>query len=112
MLDLSAFPFSNRIVLVRIKGSDLREVFESMARKGGEAVSNEVRVIVDNRSLRNVLINGKPLENDRDYLVCTIDYLAWGNDDMDSLTKGEIIWADKEEMSVRILEYIKWLTEV
>ena len=109
---LSAFPFSNRIVLVRIKGSDLREVFESMARKGGEAVSNEVRVIVDNKSLRNVLINGKPLENDRDYLVCTIDYLAWGNDDMDSLTKGEIIWADKEEMSVRILEYIKWLTKV
>lgn len=109
---LSTFPFSNRIVLVKIKGADLRKVFESMARKGGEAVSNGVRVIVDNRTLRNVLINGKPLENDRDYLVCTIDYLAWGNDDMDSMTKGEIIWADKEEMSVRILEYVKWLTQV
>ena len=109
---LSTFPFSNRIVLVRIKGSDLRGVFETMARKGGEAVSNEVRVVVKDKSLCNVIINGKPLENDRDYLVCTIDYLAWGNDDMDSLTKGEIIWADKEEMSVRILEYVKWLTQV
>lgn len=109
---LSTFPFSNRMVLIRIKGSDLREVFKTMARKGGEAVSDEVRVITDNKSLYNVLINGKPLEDNRNYLVCTIDYLAWGNDDMDSLTKGDIIWSDDVEISVRMLEYVKWLTQV
>jgi 2',3'-cyclic-nucleotide 2'-phosphodiesterase (5'-nucleotidase family) len=110
---LSIYPFSNRMVMVKIKGADLWSIFEEMVRKGGESVSDEVRVIVDkDRRLLNVLIDGEQLQKDRDYHVCTIDYLAWGNDDLVSFKKGEIVWSDTVDMSVRVLAYVRWLTEM
>lgn len=110
---LSAFPFSNKIVLVKIKGSDLFEALSVAASKGGEAVSDEIRVTLNpDNSIHSVIINGNKLEPNRNYLFATIDYLAWGNDDLDALARGEIIWSDKEEMSVRILQYINHLTSL
>ena len=110
---LSIYPFSNRMVMVKIKGADLWSIFEEMARKGGESVSDEVRIVVDkDRRLLNVLIDGEQLQKDRDYHVCTIDYLAWGNDDLVSFKKGEIVWSDTVDMSVRVLAYVRWLTEM
>lgn len=108
---LSMFPFSNRMVLVKIKGSDLVDLFAAMARKGGEAVSDEVRVVTDdNRKVLNVLVDGEEIDVERIYTICTIDYLAWGNDDLEALARGEIIWSDDEEMSLPMLRYVRWLS--
>ncbi len=110
---LSAFPFTNRIVLVSIKGADLLEALTVAASKGGEAVSDEIRVVVnDDNTVRTVIINGNSLDPEREYLFATIDYLAWGNDDLDAFARGTIVWSDSEEMSVRILEYIRHLTSM
>lgn len=108
---LSTFPFSNRMVLLEIKGADLAEALGVAARKGGEAVSDEVRVTVrPDKSVETVIISGNALDPERTYLVATIDYLAWGNDDLDALGRGRIVWSDSQELSVRILEYIRHLT--
>jgi len=105
---LSTFPFSNRMVLLKIKGSDLAEALNACAAKGGEAVSDEVRVITDGRgNAIEILIDGYPIDADKEYLLCTIDYLAWGNDYLSALKKGEIIWTDEHEMSAPVLDYIQ-----
>lgn len=110
---LSTFPFSNHMVLVRLSGADLMQIFEVMARKGGEAVSDEVRVVTDDAgNVIRVLIDNTLLDINRDYIVSTIDYLAWGNDDLTAFAKGEILWSDDEEVSVRILDYIRWLSSM
>lgn len=108
---LSTFPFSNRMVIVKIKGSDLRSVFKEIVKKSGEAISNEVRVLLnEDGSLKNVIISNVPLDDNRYYYISTIDYLAWGNDDLNSLKKGKIIYSDDKEMCAPVLRYIRSLT--
>lgn len=79
-----------------------------MRPKGGEAVSDEVRVVTDeSNSTYQILIEGYPINRDKIYTVSTIDYLAWGNDYLDALKRGAIVWSDDVEMSAPVLQYIK-----
>lgn len=109
---LATFPFSNHMVITCIKGADFADAMKIAASKGGEAVSNEVRVLTDGQgNVKEILINNQPIDSQRDYYLSTIDYLAWGNDDFTPLAKGNIIWADEPEMSAPILRYLKMLSD-
>ncbi len=110
---LSTFPFSNHMVLMKLKGSDLIETMRMAAKKGGEAISDELRVVTDgDGNLVRVLINGEEVDPDRTYLMSTIDYLAWGNDDMTALANGEWVWREENEMSAPMMRYLTRLTEL
>lgn len=105
---LSIFPFSNRIVIMDIKGKDLVDALDVAARKGGESVSKEFLVLTnDDGSVRQVYLNGEPVDPEKNYKIATIDYLAWGNDDMRPLANAPWIWTDPNEMSVRVLDYVE-----
>lgn len=110
---LATFPFNNKMVLSAIKGSDFIDAMGIAAAKHGEAISDAVRVVIDDydRVVR-VVVNGEEMDPEKRYLMSTIDYLAWGNDDFEPLAKGEIIWMDDELMSVRLLEHIARLTSL
>lgn len=108
---LSTFPFNNKIVLTAIKGKDFIDAMRIAASKHGESVSKALRIVMDDYdNVVRVLVNGEEMDPDQTYVMATIDYLAWGNDDFEPLSKGEIIWMDSELMSVRLLEYINRLT--
>ena len=105
---LSTYPFSNRLVIVGIKGADIIEALRISAAKGGEAVSENVRVITDlNGALKRVVIDGKEMDPEKEYIVSTIDYVAEGNDDLVSLANHRKIWEADEEISLPILRWIK-----
>lgn len=105
---LSTYPFSNRLVLVGIKGEDIIEALRISAAKGGEAVSGNVRVVTDaNRNLKRVIIDGREMDPEKEYIVSTIDYVAEGNDDLVSLARHRKIWEGDEEISKPILKWIK-----
>lgn len=109
---LSTFPFSNRFVVMRIKGSDIIETMQVAAKKGGEAVSHEVTVVCDSaKNVERVLLDLKEIDPDKTYTVGTIDYVAWGNDDMRSMANGEWIYSDEAELCAPIIRYVKELTE-
>ncbi len=111
-LMLSTFPFSNRMVIVKIKGKDFAEAMAIAARKGGEAISDEVRILTDGKgNVESILISGSPLDPEKDYYLSTIDYLAWGNDDFVPLANGEILWSDEPEMAAPLLRYLKVLSD-
>ncbi len=104
---LATFPFANHFVLVDIKGADFIDAMRIAATKGGEAISDEIRVLTDgDGNLTRVLLNGVEMDPEQHYTMSTIDYLAWGNDDFTPLAKGEIVWRDDAEVSLRILEHI------
>lgn len=110
---LSTFPFSNHMVITRIKGKDVIDALKVAARKGGEAVSEELRVVTDgNGNLVRVVLNDEELDPEKEYLMSTIDYLAWGNDDLVGLGKGEWVWRDENEMSAPLLRYVGRLTDL
>jgi 2',3'-cyclic-nucleotide 2'-phosphodiesterase (5'-nucleotidase family) len=74
-------PFENELVVVTISSESVNILFEYLAQKGGEPISHATMGIKDGKAI-DVLINGEPIDNSRDYKVLTSDYLARGGDKM------------------------------
>lgn len=106
---INLLPFQNKILIEEIKGEDLRDVFDAMSRTGGNGVSRQVYSEYDPEALKatKILIDGKPLDDDRTYRIATIDYLAKGGDYLTGLREGTIV---KEGDKWLYDEMIDWLT--
>lgn len=106
---INLLPFQNKILIEEVKGRDLRDVFDAMSRTGGNGVSSQVYAEYDPEELKatKILINGKPLDDERTYRIATIDYLAKGGDYLTGLREGTII---QEGDKWLYDEMIDWLT--
>lgn len=80
-------PFENELVIVRLKGNDVRAVFENIASEGGEGVSN-VRLEIKDHKINSLSVGGVPLDDEKYYRVATMDYLAEGNSGMTAFLKA------------------------
>lgn len=109
---LVTFPFANHFVIMSLKGSDILKAMKMAAGKGGEGISSSLRVLTDgDGNMINVLLDGTPIDADKEYSVVTINYVAEGNDDFTSFRNGTILWEDNIDMSAPLLRYIYGLTE-
>lgn len=107
---LSTYPFSNRFVIVEIKGRDIIEAMRVAARKGGEGVSGNVRVVTDGHGgLVRVVVDGEEMDPEKTYLLGTIDYAAEGNDDMTTLANHRKVWIDDVEVAAPTLGWFEKL---
>lgn len=91
---INMVPFRNYLTVLDIKGADLEDVFDVMARTDGNGVSRNVAVVYkngDEAKAEEIYINGNKLDKDKIYRVATIDYLANGGDYMTGLTKGTVV---------------------
>ncbi|MBV6455190.1 MAG: hypothetical protein LMBGKNDO_00051 [Bacteroidales bacterium] len=106
----AAFPFENSLVLVALKGTQVKALFEIFARSHAEALAG-VRFRADNRKITKLLINGLPLDEDRVYYLATIDFLLSGGDRMTALREN--LGVDYSGITLRdvILEYIGVFTK-
>lgn len=102
-------PFDNRIVVLDIKGADLAEAFDVMARRGGDGVSDGVDVAFDSATGKctSVMIGGKPLDPGKVYRIATIDYLANGGDYMEPLTRGRRVARSEKIVYNDLIDYIR-----
>ena len=108
---ISMQPFSNKVLVIEIKGKDLLEAFDVMASRGGDGVSSEVSARFDPSTGRctSVLIGGKPVDPEATYRVATIDYLANGGDYMEPLTRGKVVATSGDIVYNDLIGYIKSL---
>lgn len=106
---IMTLPFNNRVQVLEIKGSDLADALDVMARRSGDGVSSDVRAIYDPATGRctEVTVNGAPLDPDRTYRLATIDYLARGGDYMFPLTKGRVTATSRDILYTDILDILK-----
>ena len=110
---LSTFPFSNHMVIIEIKGKDIIEALKIAALKGGEAISENVRVVTDGKgNLLRVTIDGDEMDPEKIYRVATIDYVSHGNDDLVSMANNRELWRDNKEMCAEVMRYIRHLTSL
>ncbi len=110
---LATFPFANRMVITTVKGADIIDALKVAAKKGGEGISGNVRVVVDNdNNLKRVVIDGREMDPEKIYNVATIDYVAAGNDDLAGFGRGKLLWRDNVEMAVPMLRYVNHLTRL
>lgn len=75
----SMFPFRNSLCYVALKGSDLRAIFEFLARTEMQAVSG-VQLVVRDHKLESALVGGEPIDDKKTYGVATINFLLTGGD--------------------------------
>lgn len=103
---ITLMPFYNYVNVIDIKGSDLLEAFDVMAKDGGNGVSGNVDITYDpvKGKCLTVLIDGKELDPERTYRVSTIDYLAKGGDYMSSLKRGKKVAAGKNVLYNDMIE--------
>ena len=80
-------PFENEVVLLKLKGSDLRRLMNHMASRGGEGVAGMRFGIRKDKAIK-CMIDGKPIDNDKEYWMVTSDYLADGGDGSKTLSKN------------------------
>jgi 2',3'-cyclic-nucleotide 2'-phosphodiesterase (5'-nucleotidase family) len=105
------YPFDNRLVLLELPGTAVKELFESVANHGGEGLSKGIELVIKDKKIGALKIGGKPLDEQKTYRIVTIDYLAEGNDRMKALTKATKYTDSNTLLRDVMINYIKKLTD-
>jgi 5'-nucleotidase len=79
-----SFPFDNNLSIIKLKGSEVISLFQTIALRGGEAVSNEVRLTIADDKATNITINSKAIDPTKTYTIAMPDYVANGGDQMEA----------------------------
>lgn len=72
-------PFENSLTLLEIKGSDLMELCNFIAKTGGQPIAG-FRMQIKDGEATNIRINDLPINMEANYKLVTYDYLANGGD--------------------------------
>lgn len=81
-------PFENQILVLRLTGAEVQELFEFAAERKIVAISNSKMVVQEGKPV-SILIAGEPLDLSKRYTVATSDYLASGGDNMEVFKNAE-----------------------
>jgi 2',3'-cyclic-nucleotide 2'-phosphodiesterase (5'-nucleotidase family) len=79
-------PFENTITVLRLSGSQVKEMADQIALGGGQPVSG-IRFRIQDGRATDILVNYEPLNEERDYLVATNNYMADGGENIAALWK-------------------------
>jgi len=105
----STYPFENYLVVLDLKGSSIRRLFNILAEKV-EALSYNVFLDIKGGRLNDALIDGVQIDDAKIYRVATLDFLMNGGDNLSPLK--EAISVEQTGMLLRdvIFEKIASLT--
>ncbi len=78
-------PFDNLVVLQDVKGTVLRQFIDRIALDGGWPVSAGIRFGIKDKKAVEVMVGGKPLDENAIYVIANSDYVANGGDNCDML---------------------------
>lgn len=78
-------PFDNVIVLQQVKGEVIKQFLDKTAENGGWPLSGITMAIDKNKKAVNVMIDGKPLDENTTYIIANSDYIANGGSECDML---------------------------
>lgn len=83
-------PFENEAVVLTLTAQEIRLLADYFVEnKKAHPMVNIKIFINDNHDVVNILMNDKPLENDKNYYILTSDYLANGGDGMSFFTQAK-----------------------
>ncbi|MFA7115623.1 MAG: 5'-nucleotidase [Bacteroidales bacterium] len=102
---LSSFPFDNYIVVMKIKGKDIRKLLTSFANNNFQPLAG-VRMEVENNKLTKISIQGSPLYDNKTYYLATVDFIYNGGDHIN--IKKDVFSVLKTKIAVRdaVMDYL------
>lgn len=101
------YSFDNRLVLIKLKGSDLLKAFEGYAKMGGAGISSTAKLVIKDGKLIDAKVKGQPIDPDKVYTVITLDYLAEGNDGMDAFKNSIELEDPNIILRDAMMDYVK-----
>ncbi|MCL2649562.1 MAG: 5'-nucleotidase C-terminal domain-containing protein [Candidatus Azobacteroides sp.] len=104
------YSFDNALVYVDLKGEYLSEIFEQFAQTKPQGFSSNVQLIIQDKKVISVLINGEKIDNNKSYKIITLDYLAEGNDGMEGLKKASSVYLSGVLLRDMMIDYVKQCT--
>lgn len=105
-------PFDNGLVVLEMSKAELTQFYEHFSMMGGWPISKNVEITIDTLTQKHeFLLNGKPLQDNKTYHVCTSDYIANGGDQCEFLkalprTDVQILFRDA------LLQYVEETKEI
>ncbi len=89
-------PFDNEIYLLRVTGTQMKELASQIAAKGGEPVAG-LSFHIDGETAVDIKVGGAEIDHDRDYWIATSNYLAGGGGSM------AVLWEPREVKKLSVL---------
>lgn len=77
-------PFDNIIVLLRLKGTLLQQLMDHVAEKGGWPCAG-MSWQISNKKAVNIKVAGSTLDDNKEYTIALLDYIANGGDECEML---------------------------
>lgn len=68
-------PFDNLMVLLKVKGSLLKQYLDTLAANDG-IIESGITMQIENKTVQQVMVGGKPLDLNADYSIVHSDYVA------------------------------------
>jgi 2',3'-cyclic-nucleotide 2'-phosphodiesterase (5'-nucleotidase family) len=68
-------PFDNLIVLLKIKGNQLKEYLDTLA-ADDDIIESVITMQIENKTTNNIVVGNKPLDPSADYTIAHSDYVA------------------------------------
>lgn len=101
-------PFENSLKVVKLKGTQIREMAAYIARerKPHPLAGITITLTADNQ-VKSITVQGQPLDDTRIYNIATIDYLIGGGDNMVFWSENEGIYDLEYKLRDLYIDYFK-----
>ncbi len=83
-------PFDNMLVVISADGKIIKKLFDVVAFKGGWPMSDDIQLTIQDTIVSELLIHGKPVDDNKIYKFAINDYIANGGDNCDFLQEGKV----------------------
>ncbi len=101
-------PFENSAIVIGLKGEQILEIVNYIiSEKKPHPLKGLTFTIDKNNQPSTILVQGKPLQNDKVYYVVTSDYLSNGGDNMIFFKKGVAQYDLEYKLRNIIIDYFK-----
>ena len=97
-------PFDNLMVLLKVKGSLLKQYLDTLAANEG-VIESGITMQIVNKTAQQVLVGGKPLDLNGDYTIVHSDYVAINSNllkNINRITNGYLL-------RDALLDYVKFI---
>ncbi len=104
-------PFDNEVVLLKLSGSQFKDMCYKIVEKGGIPVGG-MRLTMKGTTPTDIFVKGKPFDETKDYWVVTSDYLANGGDSYNFFKNAKERKITKVLLRNMIINYCEDLTKL
>ncbi|MFT4611125.1 MAG: 2',3'-cyclic-nucleotide 2'-phosphodiesterase (5'-nucleotidase family) [Glaciecola sp.] len=99
-------PFDNSAVVVKLKGAQVKELVEYLAKGKRAHPISQLHIILDvDGTIKSASLHGKPLDFSKTYNVATNDYLYNGGDRMDFFKTNDSLYVLNYKVRNVLIDY-------